>query len=117
MKEQRPRELFFLLSLERLRKLFIFFKLYLLVSQNSIYVGLVSGTLRIASRLSLCWLASVLLLGLHQLARVVLLGDRVAGGPCLALDAAWLHRVGLDLAADLCMTPKVCDAVAGRQAV
>lgn len=117
VEEQRPGELLFLFSLERLCQFFIFFKLYLLVSQNSIYVGLVSGTLRVARRLSLDWLAGVLLLGLHQLTGVVLLGDRVPCGPCLALHAAWLHRVGLDLAADVCMTPEVCDAVPGRQAV
>lgn len=59
-------------------------------------------------------LSLIRLLKLHQLARVVLLRDRVASWPRVALDAAGLvnRASSINLAADLCIPPKIGDAIA-----
>ena len=62
----------------------------------------------------MCALSLIRLLKLHQLARVVLLRDRVASWPRMTLDAAGLVYVAssIDLAADLCIPPKIGDTIA-----
>lgn len=74
---------------------------------------LVSRALHISCLYDMRTLRLVRLLKLHQLARVVLLRNRVTSWPRMTLDAAGLHRAStIDLAADLCVSPEICDAVA-----